>query len=157
MAGRLLGYLFVCDPPQPTIDDLSDGLLASRSAITGAVKVLETFHIARRARVAGERVDRVCLNTVNQQPQNFDSAVHQEHAALFREGLALLTGASAQQRAPLLEMVALAEFLSERLPKLREEWLAHRDRLRSAGKLPAAETTAAKTTKTSLKSRRTRK
>ena len=26
MAGRLLGYLFVCDPPQPTIDELGEAL-----------------------------------------------------------------------------------------------------------------------------------
>ena len=34
IAGRVLGYLLDCDPPQ-TIDELSDTLLASRNAITG--------------------------------------------------------------------------------------------------------------------------
>ncbi|MEU6347444.1 MULTISPECIES: hypothetical protein [unclassified Streptomyces] len=137
MAGRLLGYLFVCDPAQQTIDELSDALLASRSAITGAVKLLETYRMARRTRAAGERVDRVVLDPASQQPQNFDSAVHREHAALFREGLALLTEAPAERRAPLEEMVALADFLGERLPLLLEEWHAHRDALRAAGTLPA--------------------
>ena len=41
VAGRLLGYLAICDPPQQTIADLAEALLASRSAITGAVKLLE--------------------------------------------------------------------------------------------------------------------
>ncbi|NED55664.1 MarR family transcriptional regulator, partial [Micromonospora aurantiaca] len=41
MAGRLLGYLIICDPPQQTIAELSEVLLASRSAITGALKLLE--------------------------------------------------------------------------------------------------------------------
>ena len=136
MAGRLLGYLFVCDPPQQTIDELSEALLASRSAITGAVKLLEGYRMARRTRIAGERVDRVGLDPTSQQPQNFDSAIHREHAALFREGLALLTDASPDRRAPLEEMVALAEFLSERLPALRDEWHAHRDQLRSTRALP---------------------
>lgn len=135
MAGRLLGYLFVCDPPEQTIDELGDALLASRSAITGAVKLLESYRIARRARIAGERVDRVSLDPVSQQPQNFDSALHIEHAALFREGLALLADAPPERRAPLEEMVALAEFLSERLPVLRDEWHAHRDALRAEGKI----------------------
>ncbi|MBV9805150.1 MAG: hypothetical protein JO130_18265 [Solirubrobacterales bacterium] len=36
MAGRLLGYLAVCDPPEQSIGDLSEALLASRSAIAGA-------------------------------------------------------------------------------------------------------------------------
>src|SRR6478609_1998264 len=136
MAGRLLGYLFVCDPPQQTIDELGDALLASRSAITGAVKLLEGYQIVRRTRVAGERMDRVSLDPTSQQPQNFDSAVHIEHAALFREGLALLVDAPPERRAPLEEMVALADFLSERLPKLRAEWQTYRDQLRAAGQLP---------------------
>jgi DNA-binding MarR family transcriptional regulator len=137
MAGRLLGYLLVCDPPQQTIDELSDALLASRSAVTGAVKLLEGYRMARRTRAAGERVDRVGLDPTSQQPQNFDSSIHTEHAALFREGLALLTDAPPERRAPLEEMVALAEFLGERLPTLLDEWHAHRDQLRASGKLPA--------------------
>ena len=133
MAGRLLGYLFVCDPPQQTIDELGEALLASRSAITGAVKLLEGYRMVRRTRVAGERMDRVSLDPASQQPQNFDSAIHIEHAALFREGLALLADAPPDRRAALEEMVALAEFLSERLPALRDEWQAHRDQLRATG------------------------
>ena len=39
-SGRLLGYLAVCDPPEQTIGELAEALLASRSAIAGAVKVL---------------------------------------------------------------------------------------------------------------------
>jgi DNA-binding MarR family transcriptional regulator len=136
MAGRLLGFLLVCDPPQQTIDELGEALLASRSAITGAVKLLEGYRLARRTRVAGERVDRVSLDPSSQQPQNFDSAIHVEHAALFREGLALLDDAPPERRAPLAEMIALAEFLSERLPVLRDEWLALRTELRASGTLP---------------------
>jgi DNA-binding MarR family transcriptional regulator len=136
MAGRLLGYLLVCEPPQPTIDELSEGLLASRSAITGAVKLLEGYRIVRRTRIAGERADRVSLDPTSQQPQNFDSAIHVEHAALFREGLELLAEAPPERRAPLAELVALAEFLSARLPALQNEWHAHRDELRASGKLP---------------------
>lgn len=137
MAGRLLGYLFVCDPPQQSIDELSEALLASRSAVTGAVKLLEGYKMARRTRAAGERVDRVSLNPTSPQPQNFDTALHQEHAALFREGLALLAEAPPERRAPLEEMVALAEFLAGRLPALLDEWHARRDQLRASGKLPA--------------------
>ena len=139
MAGRLLGYLFVCDPPQQTIDELGEALLASRSAITGAVKLLEGYRMVRRTRITGERMDRVSLDPVSQQPQNFDSALHIEHAALFREGLALLADAPPQRRAQLEEMVALAEFLSERLPELRDEWQTRREELRASGRLPTSD------------------
>jgi hypothetical protein len=52
--------------------------------------------------------------------------------------LALLVDAPRERRAPLEEMVALAEFLSERLPQLRDEWQTHRDQLRATGQLPSA-------------------
>ena len=38
-------------------------------------------------------MDRVSLDPASQQPQNFDAAIHEEQAALFRDGLALLADA----------------------------------------------------------------
>lgn len=62
VTGRVLGYLTVCDPAQQTINELAETLLASRSAITGAVRQLEGFHAVRRTRAAGDRLDRVSLD-----------------------------------------------------------------------------------------------
>ena len=50
MVGRVIGYLAVCDPPAQSIGELADALLASRSAIAGAVKVLEATHAVQRSR-----------------------------------------------------------------------------------------------------------
>jgi hypothetical protein len=41
--GRLIGYLAVCDPREGSISELADALLASRSAIAGAVNALENL------------------------------------------------------------------------------------------------------------------
>src|SRR5580698_6787367 len=62
MVGRLLGYLAVCDPPEQSIGELAEALLASRSAIAGAIKILEAIHAIRRSRAAGERMDRVRID-----------------------------------------------------------------------------------------------
>ena len=59
MVGRVLGYLLVCEPRDQSIAELSEALLASRSAITGALDVLERLHAIQRSRAAGERMDRV--------------------------------------------------------------------------------------------------
>ena len=40
VVGRLLGYLAICDPRERSVQ-LAEALLASRSAIAGAVKTLE--------------------------------------------------------------------------------------------------------------------
>jgi hypothetical protein len=135
MAGRLLGYLMICDPPQQTIDELAEALMASRSAITGAVKLLEGSQIVVRTRRAGERVDRISGNLDALEPRNFDSGLLKAQATLLREGLALLSDAPPARRAALEELLALAEFLDERLPQVLAEWRERRDALRASGKL----------------------
>ena len=135
MAGRLLGYLMICDPPHQTIDQLAEALMASRSAITGAVKLLEAYGMVVRSRRAGERVDRVAGNLDALEPRNFESTLFKDQAALFREGLALLADSTPARRAPLEELVALAEFLGERLPQVLAEWRERRATLRESGRL----------------------
>ena len=135
MAGRMIGYLMICDPRRQTIDELSESLLASRSAITGAVKLLEGYGFVLRSRTAGERVDRVSLSPAGMEPRNFDSGLFERQAALFREGLALLADAAPARRAPLAELAALADFLGERLPQVLAEWRKHRSALLASGEL----------------------
>jgi hypothetical protein len=136
MVGRLIGYLAVCDPPNPTIGELAEALLASRSAIAGAVQTLETIHVARRSRVAGERMDRVQIDLSSPQSMGLDTTEYEEMSALAREGLDVLHGAPVERRAALLEMSAFADFLLQQLPKLQTEWEARRRALVASGDLP---------------------
>ena len=53
MAGRMRGWLLICDPPEQTAAELADALQASRGAISGAADPLErglhpTLDAARR-------------------------------------------------------------------------------------------------------------
>jgi hypothetical protein len=132
VAGRVVGYLAVCDPPEQTIDQLAETLLASRSAIAGAVKLLEGYRAVRRERAAGDRVDRVSLAPSALEPRGFDPVVYKELAGLAREGLAVLGDAPAGRRAVLEEVAALADFLAEKMPAVFEEWRARRETLRSS-------------------------
>jgi DNA-binding transcriptional regulator GbsR (MarR family) len=134
MVGRLIGYLAVCDPPNPTIGELAEALLASRSAIAGAVKTLETINVAQRSRVAGERMDRVRITA--EQSMQMDVSEYEEMRELAREGLEVLRDAPPERRAALLEMSAFAGFLVEELPKLKLEWEARRQALVASGDLP---------------------
>lgn len=136
IAGRLLGYLSVCDPPDPSIAELADALLASRSAIAGALKSLELTSVVRRSRAAGERMDRVWLDMRSPQATGMDIAEYQELGELAREGLEVLAGASPERRAVLLEMAAFADFLVEQMPRLQQEWEQRRETLIASGELP---------------------
>jgi DNA-binding transcriptional ArsR family regulator len=137
MVGRLLGYLAVCDPPEQTIGELAEALLASRSAIAQAVKALETLHAVRRFRMAGERMDRVRIDLSSPRSQGLDISEYEELSELAREGLDVVRDAPMQRRAVLLEMCAFADFLLERIPMLQQEWAERRAALLAAGTLPA--------------------
>lgn len=136
MAGRLLGYLAVCDPPQQSIGELAEALLASRSAITGAVKFLEISHVIRRTRTAGERMDRVHVDLSSPQALGMDTGEYEELRDLAHEGLEVLKEAPAERRAVLLETAAFAEFLVEQVPVFQREWEARRAELVASGELP---------------------
>ena len=136
MVGRLIGYLAVCDPPEQSIAELAEALLASRSAITNAVKSLETMRLIRRTRVAGERVDRVRLDPTSPQAMGLDTTEYEEMRDLVREGLDVVRDAPAERRALLLEWSEFTEFVLEQVQRMREEWLARRAALVAAGKLP---------------------
>jgi DNA-binding MarR family transcriptional regulator len=136
MVGRLLGYLAICDPREQTIAELADALLASRSAITGAVTTLEHLDLIRRSRAAGERMDRIWIEMSTARSMGFDVTEYREQGDLAREGLALLAGEPPERRAVLLEWAAFADFLVDQLPQLEKNWKAHRESLRAAGELP---------------------
>jgi DNA-binding MarR family transcriptional regulator len=137
MVGRLVGYLAVCEPREQSIGELAESLLASRSAISGAIKTLESIHYVRRTRAAGERMDRVRLD-LSSQARGFDVSEYEELGELAREGLKVVgENAPAPRRAVLAEIAAFADFLVERIPQLRQEWDTHREELCAAGELPA--------------------
>jgi hypothetical protein len=131
MVGRLIGYLAVCDPREQSVGELADALLASRSAIAGAVNTLESLGLIRRYRAAGERMDRVCIDLSLPGAMGFDMSEYQEQGELAREGLRLLGDVTPQRQEILLEWAAFADFLVERLPVLEQEWHERREQLRA--------------------------
>ena len=87
MVGRLIGYLSLCDPREQTIAELADALLASRSAITGAVNTLEHLGLVHRSR-GGRRADGQSAHRSHRAVRSgFDVSEYEEQADLAREGL----------------------------------------------------------------------
>ena len=136
MVGRMLGYLGVCDPPEQSIAELADALLASRSAVAGAVKVLEATGAVRRSRAAGERVDRVRIDLSSPQSMGMDISEYEELRGLAQEGLEVVRDAPLERQAVMLEVAAFADFLIERIPLMQQDWDKRREALIAAGQLP---------------------
>jgi DNA-binding transcriptional regulator GbsR (MarR family) len=136
MLGRLIGYLSVCDPPDQSIGELADALLASRSAIAGAVKSAEAMRVVRRTRAAGERMDRVRIDLNSPHATGMDVSEYEELREMAHEGLEVLKDAPLERRAVLLEMSAFTDFLVEQIPRMEQEWEARRAAMVAAGELP---------------------
>ena len=124
MVGRLIGYLAVCEPPDQTINELADALLASRSAIAGAVKTVETMGVVSRARAAGERMDRVRIDLTSSQAMGMDISEYEEVRDLAREGLEVLRGeggikALSGPEKAVVRSNALRALGAERYPQIR--------------------------------------
>jgi hypothetical protein len=135
MVGRLVGYLMLCDPRDQSIAELADALLASRSAIAGAIKHLETLQLIIRTRSAGDRMDRVQLNRDSPNAMGMDPSEYREVGDLAREGLEVLHDAPPARRAILLEMAAFADFLVEQMPLMAQAWQQRRAALVTDGTL----------------------
>jgi hypothetical protein len=116
-------------PPEQTVAGLSEALLASRSAITGAVALLARYHAVRRTRSAWQRMDHVTLDPRALDPTGFAGATYQQQATLAREALAMLEDGPSERRSMIEEGAAFYDFLAERMPALLTEWHARRDQL----------------------------
>lgn len=125
VAGRLIGYLYVCQPAEQSINDIAKTLLTSRSAINGAVNTLEIQKLVRRSRPAGTRADLISLSPLSRENMGFDPTEYRQMAELAREGLELLGDDMSERRQSLEAAVSLNEFMVKRLPLLYEEWATY--------------------------------
>ena len=136
MVGRLIGYLAVCDPPDPTIGELADALLASRSAIAGAVKSLETLHVVQRSRVAGERRDRVRIDISRRSRWGWTSPSTRSCWS-WRARASMSSGTPRRSGVPCSWRCRRSpSSCSSEIPKFQQEWEARRQALVASGDLP---------------------
>ncbi len=131
-AGRILGWLLVCDPPHQTMDELAEILQVSKSSISTASRMLIQSGLVSKISFPGERKDfyRISDDAWVQawSAQNSQTAVMRQ---LAKRGLMLLENDSSSRQARLQMMHDLYEFLEKELPKLTERWLKERSQLAS--------------------------
>ncbi|MAT97479.1 MAG: MarR family transcriptional regulator [Anaerolineaceae bacterium] len=122
-AGRMLGWLLVCDPPHQTMDELTEVLQVSKSSISTASRLLIQTGLVSKVSFPGERKDfyRISEDAWIQawSAKNNQTTAMREMAA---RGLELLPDDPNRQKR-LQEMHDLYGFLEEELPKLTERWL----------------------------------
>jgi DNA-binding transcriptional regulator GbsR (MarR family) len=132
MAGRVLGYLLVCDPPYQTQPDLARELQASKGSISTMVRILEQIGAVKRITRPGERREYVTIPEGSAGEQLTDglrkTAIVRKLAA---QGVRLLRHAPPERSRRVRELEDLYQFLDTEMPRLMARWDA---RLASAKK-----------------------
>ena len=128
MAGRMWGWLLICDPAEQTAADISSALQASRGAISGTARLLATAGLIRRTTRPGDRREYFSAP-----PEALDSmlasagAIYRQMREIAERGLAATASRPPEARARLEEFRDVMAFVEEEVPRLVGEFL--RDRL----------------------------
>lgn len=124
MAGRIIGWLLICDPPHQSMAQLCEALQASKSSISVATRQLLQLYLIERLSIPGDRRGyyRASDDMWN---RSFKARMHQlaELRALAERGLKLLQSGDDSRRYKRLELMRdMNEFMEREFPKLLEKW-----------------------------------
>jgi DNA-binding transcriptional regulator GbsR (MarR family) len=127
MAGRVLGWLLVSDPPHQTLNQLKETLTASKGSISTMTRLLIQVGLIERVSLPGQRRDYFRIK-----PHVWSQLIEQrlfQVTALRRlaeQGLGLLEGERPPVKQRLEEMYDVYAFFERELPALMERWEAER-------------------------------
>jgi DNA-binding transcriptional regulator GbsR (MarR family) len=128
MAGRILGWLLICDPPVQSAGELADVLLASKGSLSSMTRLLIQVGLIERVGLPGHRRDYFRIKPgawpqlIKAQMQSM-TGLHQ----MVERGLAMLAGRDPAATQRLREAHDLYAFLERELPALLKRWQEERD------------------------------
>jgi DNA-binding transcriptional regulator GbsR (MarR family) len=123
MAGRILGWLLVSDPPEQSLPDLAERLHASMGSVSTMTRMLEQIGLIERASVPGERRVRFRVR-----PHAFgriwDDQLEKAQALqrIVDRALSQLDGTRPDLRDRLQTTRTFTSFFIDHLPPLIAEW-----------------------------------
>jgi len=127
MAGRMWGYLLICEPPEQTAAEISEALHASRGAISGTARLLAGPGLIRRSTRPGDRREYFSAP-----PEALDSmlasagAIYRQMREIAERGLAATAARPPEARARLQEFHDVMTFVEQEVPRLVGEFLRDR-------------------------------
>lgn len=129
IAGRILGYLLVCEPPYRSAAELADELGVSRGSVSTMSRMLREAGLVAPAPLPGERATYLQISDDGFE-RVFERQIHQVAAftALADRGLALLSDEPPERSRRLRSMRAIYAFYEREMPALLERWRQERSR-----------------------------
>lgn len=127
MAGRVLGWLLICDPPEQSPGELVGALQASKASISTTIRYLMQVGLVERAVLPGKRRDYFRIRE-DTWPRSTEERLGMVTAMreLAEDGLALRADAGAEANGRLREMRDFYAFTERELPALMERWRQER-------------------------------
>jgi hypothetical protein len=126
MAGRMWGWLLLCDPPEQTAAQIADALGASRGSISGTARILVSAGFIRRTTKRGDRREYF-----SSPPEALDSmllsagAIYRQLRQIAERGLGA-AGDAAGPRARMQEFYDVISFIESELPRTIERFFRER-------------------------------
>ena len=123
MAGRILGWLLICDPPHQSMGEIADVLRASKGSISSMTRFLIQVGLVERVSLPGERRDyfRIRSNAwVELMQAKMAEITHLRRLA--EQGLELLDSDDPARRERLENMRDTYLFLEAEFPALLQRW-----------------------------------
>jgi len=136
MAGRMWGWLLICEPEEQTAAEIAAALGASRGAISGTARILANAGLVRRMTRRGDRREYFSAP-----PEALDSmlgsaaAIYRQMRQIAARGLAATADRPSEARARLQEFHDVMAFVEQEVPQVIGRFLDARnaDRQRLAG------------------------
>ena len=127
MAGRMWGWLLICEPPEQTAADLAAALHASRGAISGTARILSGAGLIRRTTRRGDRREYFSAP-----PEAFESLLSNAGQIYGRlrgvadRGLAAIADHPPESRERLQELRDLFAYVEREVPIVIKRFLEER-------------------------------
>jgi DNA-binding transcriptional regulator GbsR (MarR family) len=129
MAGRMWGWLLICEQPEQTATDIAAALHASRGSISGTARLLATSGLIRRSTKPGDRREYFSAP-----PEGLDlllgsaAAIYRQMRAIAERGLDAIAGRPTESKARLQEFHDVMGFVEREVPRVIAEYLRERSK-----------------------------
>ena len=127
MAGRMWGWLLICEPAEQTAADIATALEASRGAISGTARLLASAGMIRRTTRRGDRREYFSAP-----PEAIDQLIasagriYRQIRELMERGLAAIDDRPPASRARLEEMRDVMAYIETEVPAVLDRYLQER-------------------------------
>ena len=124
MAGRMWGWLLICEPPEQTAAEIADALHASRGAISGTARLLANTGMIRRTTRRGDRREYFSAP-----PETFESflesagRIYRQFREMAERGLEAMADRPPESRARLEEFRDVFAFVEREVPAVIDRFL----------------------------------